>query len=245
MIDTGVYLPLRLFDSDGEMPELSTNRRECKGFAHGEYFWMPENYLLPFQVIDGSGTPIFIVDICTNETTALSITTETDSVEKATYVTFQGGSVSLPAGTYRLAVDSGEYSDPFIVGDVDGMVHLKYRGSVDTITDNIYWREGLFGECYINTVIEKPEYPIFEETREDQTGDQHKLFQRWDKRHTIRFFGVESMTDAMSMLPLMEYVEIDGKRVFDVEVEVLWEEERECLAEIVITFSHRKAIKTF
>lgn len=248
MIDTGIYFPLRIYDHNVGQPEFSENRRECVGFFHREYFWCGENTILPFQVTGGF-TSVSLKNLHTDTevdiTSSLSFDTET--VDGITYKMYLGGSSpTVPGGLYQLIFDTNQnYSDPFYVGDVSEMVHLKYRGTAGTLMDNIYWHEGLFAECYINSVIDKPEYPIFEDTREDQRADQHKVFQRWDKRHSVRLFGVESMADAMSILPLMDYVEVDGERVYDVEVDIVWEEERQCLAEIVISFSTRKIVKTF
>ncbi len=248
MIDTGVYFPLRVYEHAAGQPEFSENRKECDGYSHREYFWCPVNAILTFQTpFDISSA--WLTNLETDAETNIygDLKTKNEIVDGTTYEMYLGGeTLTVPSGFYQLVFKTNEaYSDPFYVGDVSEMVHLRYRGAVGTLMDNIYWHEGLFAECYINSVIEKPEYPIIEETREDQQADQHKVFQRWDKRHTVRFFGVESMADAMSLLPLMEYVEIDSVRVYDVDVDIRWEEDRECLAEIIISFSHRKIVNTF
>ncbi len=259
MIDTGVYFPLRVFSAAGGLPELSTNRKECEGFRHEEYFWCPEDKILPFQAAGVVLKNMALNDICSDDALSESelVTIVQDDIDGVTYSTYMGGeSPTVPPGLYHInfgtvgvsgpgATPFVGYTDPFYVGDVSDKIKLRYRGASNSMMDNIYWKEGLLAECYINSVIEKPEYPILEETREDQEGDQHRIFQRWDKRHTIRFFGVESMADAMSLLPLMEYVEIDGSRVYDTEVTIEWDDERMCLAEITITFSLRKVVKTF
>ena len=244
MIDTGTYLPFRVYDAASGNPEYSPNRKECEGMSHNEYFCMPNNRVLPFQISPSATiTPSRLINLCDDSETSVNLTTSIETIDDDTFLLHNGTTVTaVSSGLYRLSLGS-LYSDPFYMGDVSEMIHLKYRGT--GITDNIYWKEGFYARCYINSVIEKPEYPILEERREDGEGDQHRVFQRWDKRHTIRFFGIESMADAMSMLPLMEEVEVNGTRVFDVEVDITWDEERECLAEIVITFSHRKALITF
>ena len=242
MIDTGTYLPFRVYDAASGNPEYSPNRKECENMAHNEYFCMPNNKLLSFATDGAALSTPELVPLCGGDSVGVSANIETSVIDDTTYLLHGGTANSMPTGYYRLTF-AGGYSDPFFIGDISEMVHLKYRGT--GITDNIYWKEGFYAECYINSVIEKPDYPILEERREDGEGDQHRVFQRWDKRHTIRFFGIESMADAMSMLPLMEEVEVNGTRVFDVEVDITWDEERECLAEIVITFSHRKALITF
>ena len=122
------------------------------------------------------------------------------------------------------------------------MVHFKYKNSEplgDLIFPDFFWIE-----FYVDTTIDRPTYPIQEETREDEEGDVHKIFQRWEKQHTVRFMGVESLVDACSILPLMDEVYINGQRVYDLFVDTVWEEETECLAQITITFYNKKIIKT-
>lgn len=123
------------------------------------------------------------------------------------------------------------------------MIHLRYRNGKSI--DGILFRQDLWCECYIDSIIERPEYPVQNETREDQSGDEHRLFQRWNKQRMIRTKGVESMCDALSLLPLMDEVYVNEVRVYDVITNIIWDDEIGCLADIEITFSTRKAIKTF
>lgn len=122
------------------------------------------------------------------------------------------------------------------------MVHFKYRNT-DTLGDLVF-PTNFWIEFYVDTTIDRPSYPIQEETREDQEGDVHKIFQRWEKQYTVRFKGVESLVDACSILPLMDEVYVDDVRVYDITVDTVWEEETECLADITITFLNNKIIKT-
>ena len=255
MIDTGMYLPLRMFFSEGQFDEYSPGREDCKGMAHNEYFWCPSGYLLPFQSTYFVTGEVYALNLCDDTSTLLEVVaTQVTSSSGRPLYTYLGGAVAgLPDGVYSIRIPEYGYSDPFIVGDTSDMIHLKYRNpiikSLEDITswdaESVYWLEGLWGECYINSIIEKPLYPILEEVREDENLNQHRVFQRWDKRHQIRFFGVESMADAMSLLPIMDEVYINSQRVYNTTVNVNWEEDRECLAEIIITFSTKEIVKTF
>jgi hypothetical protein len=122
------------------------------------------------------------------------------------------------------------------------MIHLKYRNN-KRIGD-LYFPSNFYFECYIDTTIERPQYTINEDAREDQAGDIHRLFQRWEKRQTFRFMGVESLCDAISTLPLMDEVFVNNERVFDVNIDVRWEEDMECLANIEVTYNKDKIIKS-
>jgi|SRR6056297_1041196 len=122
------------------------------------------------------------------------------------------------------------------------MVHLKYRSN-GRIGD-IFFPDEFYVEAYIDTNVDKPDYPIIEEAEEDQAGDRHILFQKWDKRSMFNFYGVEYMADAISLLPLMDEVFVNGKRVYDVTVDNSWSDEYDCLVSITVSYSEKKAIKT-
>jgi len=122
------------------------------------------------------------------------------------------------------------------------MVHIKYRNT-NPLADIVFPTDFYF-EMYVDTIIQRPSYPIEEETRQDQVGDTHRLFQRWNKEHQVSFKAIESLCDAVSLLPLMDYVYVNNTRVYDVFVDIQWDESIECLADVVITFSYKKTIKT-
>lgn len=124
------------------------------------------------------------------------------------------------------------------------MVEIKYRGKQGLLGDT-YWKEGFFGRCWVDTVIDKPIYPITDEVKQDQEGDSHRVFQRWIKQYSIRFLGVESMADAMSLLPLMEEVYINNSRVYDTITDIDWDDDYECLCNINISCVKRKVLQTF
>jgi hypothetical protein len=109
---------------------------------------------------------------------------------------------------------------------------------------DLYFHPGVFIEFNVNTVIQKPVYPIDVEAEQDQEKDVHKLFQRYEKQYAIMFKGIESMADTCSLLPLMDEVYVNGVRCFDVNVDITWDEEYECLATIIITYITKKIIKT-
>jgi hypothetical protein len=122
------------------------------------------------------------------------------------------------------------------------MVHLKYRN--DTIIGDLYFPTGFFFECYLDTIPERPTYPINEDAREDQEADQHIIFQRYEKRGNIKTYGVESLADALSLLPIMDEVYIDNTRVYDIVTDIVWLEEHDCLCEINISYLLYKLVKT-
>ena len=126
------------------------------------------------------------------------------------------------------------------------MIHIKARNSKPLF--NIPFSDEkptIWIELYLDETIERPQYPVQEEAYEDGEGDIHRVFQRWDKQYAIRIKrAIESTCDVVSMLPLMDYVYVNGSRVFDVDVQIQWEEEVDCLAGITMTFSNRNAIKT-
>jgi hypothetical protein len=252
MIDTGKYLPLRFFDS---LEEMSLNRRECSGYEYTDVavFNTPNGYILPFQVgrITGSKLVIKLVDVCTEqEYTINDLTIASDTIISGEtigiYRTHLGGLTSTvyPNGTYYIKINTQYYSDIFNVKDVTEMTELKWRNTQGVLGD-ILWKPGFYGQAWVDSVIDKPTYPITEETREDQEGDIHKTFQRWEKRQSIRTMGVESVADALSLLPVMEEVYVDGTRVYDVVVDISWEEDYDCLARIDISFMRKKILKTF
>lgn len=122
------------------------------------------------------------------------------------------------------------------------MVHLKYRDNGGL--GDMYFLPAFYLETYIDTIEERPNYPIVEEAEEDQEADRHITFQKWDKRSQFSFFGVEYMADAMSLLPLMDEVYVNGKRVYDVSVDTSWSDDYECLVNITVSYSEKKMIKT-
>lgn len=264
MIDTGLYLPLRMYEPQEGDPELWNNRKECEGFSLEELIWYEQGKLPPFQIRGSLQTGVTsapipanvnknftVLELCSGEIDTITLSLRYEFVPLVGnptsghyYWTFLGGSVDIGSGTFLISsTDPGCYSEMFFLGDVSEMVHLKYR---DTgLRDDIYWTDDFYAECYINSVIDKPTYPVMEEVSEDQEGDQHRIFQRWEKRHTVRFFGVESMADAMSLLRLMDEVYINGVRVFDVLCDPQWDDESQCIAEMPLSFTHKKLIKSF
>jgi hypothetical protein len=122
------------------------------------------------------------------------------------------------------------------------MVNIKCRSSKPL--GDLYFPDGVYIEFNLDVTIDRPEYPINEDSREDMEADTHVIFQRWDKQHKIYFMAVESLCDTCSILRLMDEVYINGDRVFDVFVDIAWNEEAPCLADVVITFSKKKIIKT-
>lgn len=164
----------------------------------------------------------------------------------------------IPFGIYHIeleftlgATTHKFYSDTFRYIGTGDVVHIKYRNNTP-LGDMIFPTAGsstppndFFGEFYVETTIGRPEYPIQEEAEDDQEGDTHLLFQRYDKQKVIKFDGVESLVDACSVLRLMDEVYVNGTRVYDVFVDIRWEEDRECIAVIIITFSTNKILKIF
>jgi len=165
------------------------------------------------------------------------------------YATFTNGlDEDVVAGTYYITFEDGTdvlaYTDIFNIKDVAQMTEIEWRNE-QGLMDDIYWRPGFYAQCWVDSVIDKPTYPITEETREDQEGDIHRTFQRWEKRQSVRTMGVESVADTFSLLPVMDEVFVNGTRVYDIVVDISWEEEYECLANIGISFMRKKILKTF
>jgi hypothetical protein len=122
------------------------------------------------------------------------------------------------------------------------MLHIKCRSN--KILGDLYTPQGVYIEFYIHEIINKPEYPIDVEAEQDQEKDVHRLFERWEKRYTVSMKGIESICDIVSLLPMMDEIYINGNRAYDVATETTWDEEYDCLANIVITFITKKIIKT-
>ena len=124
------------------------------------------------------------------------------------------------------------------------MVTIRYQNS-KPIGDMYFPDDGSFwAEMLLDVNMERPQYPVQEEEHEDHIGDSHKVFQRWGKQYVIPFKAIESTCDAVSMLRLMDYVYINGNRVYDVDVEITWEEELDCLADVIVSFYTKRAVKT-
>lgn len=266
MIDTGTYLPLRVFVGS-DLGEISINRRECDGYEYDKVaiFNYPVGAIPSFQIV---GRPlieritrIYLNDVCSTERielsgeglTGLTATVDIDLVPtdglSIRYATVTNGlDAGIVAGTYYITFESGTavlaYTDIFNAADVTEMTELEWRDE-QGLRGDIFWRAGFLAQCWVDSVIDKPTYPITEETREDQEGDIHKTFQRWEKRQSIRTMGVESVADALSLLPVMEEVYVNGTRVYDTVVDISWEEEYDCLARIDISFMRKKILKTF
>ena len=245
MRDTGKFLPLRFYE-DEEI--ISPNYGGCKGFDHREYFKSPTNVIPAFQV-DRAVTAVTLMTC--DEDIPLTLTFQTDVIDGVTYVSHFSEIVeSVPAGIHVIKLTTSSplayYSDPIIFYETesDDPIYITYRGEVGVLGD-IYWPANFLADAFVSAYIENPTYPILEDVREDENLNQHRVFQRWEKRYQIRFFGVESMADAMSLLPMMDEVYVNVFRAYNTIVNINWEEDRECLAEIIITFSTKEIVKTF
>jgi hypothetical protein len=269
MKDTGLFLPIRIYES---INHISTQRDECEGYIHSEYFVTAKNYIPPFQVPFAVSQVRLVTcgDKIRTEGTVLSLASRVDDVTVDgvvyTYTSFTGSMIAEQTpGLYMLVIAGGGiggvtcYSDPFYMADFKftntptgvsfgnpvnkGYTCITYR-SVNLL-GNIYFGDTFFGLAYVAASVEKPTYPFINETRQDHDGNEHHVFQRWEKRRRIRFKGVESMADAMSMLPLMERVYVSGDRVYDAVTNITWEDEYSCLADIEITFLTKKVTRSF
>lgn len=249
MTDSGLFLPLRFYDN---YEDTVLGRKECKDFNHVEYFCFANNYIPPFQYT-GSQTSTFDLIGCGEENT-INLSTHYDLVEdedtgKSTpYVTFLGGNITpVPSGVYYLK-GGGKVSDPFYLMDTSGLPMIKFKGRAvlgDVARFGIYFKDNFEPRMWINADVQKPEYPIINETREDEEGTEHQVFQRWEKRRKIQFKGVESMADAVSILPLMDEVYLGSTRIYDIVPTIMWEDEYDCLADIELSFRTRKLLKSF
>jgi hypothetical protein len=252
MIDTGLYLPIRCYIGK-DLKELSINDPYCSKWDNPkEYFTYRNGFIPPFQFVSAKAPEhLKLVDVCSGEKYTISdvsYTIETIQVNKVNqvYSTWNGGDTitEYPNGKYYLEIGTLFYTDIFIVSE-DETIEIKYR---DTgVRGGIHWRTGFYAIAGINSTLERPAYPIDEEQREDQQGDTHRVFQRWTKRYSISFKAIESMADAVSLLPTMDEVYVNDTRVYDVLVDISWEDEEAgtCLCDVTISFVTRKLVKTF
>lgn len=258
MID--IYFPLRIYDDESM---TAPARAECQDLNHMEYFCTPLDYLPSFQV-SYDVTEAALVD-CRGDDTGLSISLHTDVItgidglSDSTRTTFSGGNIpAMEQGLYqlKLTIPMGGgvgLSDPIYFCDRDEIydiynyrpVSIRYRGTPGMMLGSMYFRSDLWARIWINSWVEKPEYPVLNETRQDGDAEEHIVFQRWEKRKRLRFKGVESMCDAMSLLPLMEEVWIGGERVYRVVVNVTWDDEYSCLGDIDIQYSTSVVTRSF
>lgn len=257
----GLFLPIRFYEDEFK----TTFYKDCEGYNHQEYFRSPNDYILPFQILDsgkGITPPFYLVD-CRGDETLLDLMTYTVNVVKddvpMTYVINPGTAISaVPAGIYQLRVGSDyedHFSDPFMMsGEILALgeispkfVKIRYRShrQQSAFLGDIYFEMGWFAMCYVESILEKPRYPILNESRQDGEMNEKQLFQRWEKRRRVQFKGIESMADALSLLPLMERVQIQDVDVYDPVVNISWDDEYSCLCNIEITFLTAKAIKSF
>lgn len=268
-METGLYYGLRMFDAAAGEPELTENNFYCREYRHNEYIYLPStmNKLLPFgMMFPGSaigslfdtGT-VSAVFVCheTGDDFDISIASgdwiQTDT-DDAVYLHNKAElaftpTEPIPYGKYHIemsltlnGVVYSYYSDTFLYVPASELVEIKCRN--ETPLGEMIFPDGFYSTFLVSTTVERPEYPIQEDAREDQEGDTHLLFQRYDKERRLRFMGVESNTDACSLLRMMDEVYVNGTRVYDTFVDVRWEEDRECLANIEISFNLKKIIKT-
>lgn len=252
-----IFLPLRLYSSEDE---VAINKPECEGYRHVEFFCSPTDYLPPFQYT-GVLNDVYLVD-CEGVETAISPPIQTDTVtfsegvitnpepplyaiplaDEVVYRTHWGSAISPISGLYQIRIGT-RYSDPIYFTDTEDMIEISFRNG--DMLGSMFFPAGFYGSIHLNTFIDKPQYQIMEEVREDGAGNQHLVFQRYEKRYSIRMKGVESMADAMSILRLMDEVYINGERVYDLQVDVSWEEEYDCLCSIEISYQKNKILKHY
>lgn len=106
------------------------------------------------------------------------------------------------------------------------MIQLRYSNTVDI--DSIRFADGYEETCYLNTELDRPEYPIVIEG--DENGDLENIptFRKWEKVYSFSFVAFEFLVDAISKLPIYDNVTLTANGVIynmkDINIDVEWQE---------------------
>jgi len=139
-METGLYLPLRMYNNAEGKPELTDNDFYCKDYDHHEYLNLDpdENKILPFCVVlssDALGEPyvsntatlISLEDGSEYEITLADSDFVEETVGSEVYIFYKGvvaftSTESIPCGRYHLELkiqltfkDYNFYSDTFLL----------------------------------------------------------------------------------------------------------------------------------
>lgn len=124
---------------------------------------------------------------------------------------------------------------------------IEYR-SIHDLGEKILYQNGFQNKVYLDVNVKAPTYPITESGEENGDGDFIPTFQKWQKRYTFTTYVPEFLADALTLLPLHDYVWItfqnnETNKVKDIEVETDWQdigstdETQSCFCKITISFA--------
>ncbi len=123
------------------------------------------------------------------------------------------------------------------------MIILDISNTCD-LGDTLY-QFGFRQRLYLDAIITNPDYSVTQEGIENGNKGFKQTFAQFKKRHKMDFIAPEYLLDALTLLPLHDYITIDdGYDSYvadDVEVDYEWQGG---WAYVTITFSVDKWNKT-
>jgi hypothetical protein len=131
---------------------------------------------------------------------------------------------------------------------------IEYSNTYD-FGDRILYQTDFGNIVYLDVNVKSPTYPIEEEAVENGDKDISLTFQKWQKRYSFSTLVFEFMADALTLLPLHDYIWItfpngESNRVTDVEVEVDFQdlgntdETNACMCRVNVSFAVDSIITT-
>ena len=266
MFDDTLHIPLKFYDALEKQDfrkGYSTNRRV-------------------FQITDTTHLPEFQIKLGLNDTfTSIAlVNADTDVDDSYTFGTgwsgqyeiknyttdafsqliyYRGASLNpvLPTGDYYLKVTTASdiyYSEVFsVLSDITDHNILVWHNGTKDLGNIVYNTTTQFKSTFIfSGTLAKPDYVIEEEGTEDGDGNTLITFQRRVKTYKLWFYAPEHIADAVSLIPLHDYVELTTHygesnsqtgQVYDFLVTTEWLESKG-LAKITCEFRDQPIIKT-
>jgi len=106
------------------------------------------------------------------------------------------------------------------------MITLEVSNACDVA--NILYQFGFRQRLFLDAIITQPDYDSTEEGIENGNKGFNKTFQQLKKRYKIDFIAPEYLLDALTLLPMHDYVTIhDGYQSYpidDVNIEYEWDD---------------------
>ncbi len=126
---------------------------------------------------------------------------------------------------------------------------LKIEFSNSKDIGKILYSKGFTNRLYLDANVSMPTYPTDEEGTLNGDNEFVASFQKWQKRYEISVFAQEYLVDALTFMQLHDYIFITLKNnesavVKDVLVDVTWDDDVECFAEVKISFNVDYVITT-
>jgi len=124
---------------------------------------------------------------------------------------------------------------------------ITYKNTKD-IGGEILYQNGFENVIYLDAYLKKPLYPIVEDGEENDDADFVPTFTKWEKTYSFEVWVSEYMVDALTAIPLHDYIWIDtqegeGSQVYNTAVDVEWEDLGDteqtngCFAKVTVTFT--------